>query len=887
MKIKSNPFRPGAGRRQPAGFNHALISMKNKILRPLKTSLWLFLATMGAAVAAHAETFRPPSVPLVACDPYFSIWSPADKLTDTATTHWTGKQQRMTSMVRIDGKTFRLMGAEPSTVPALPQSGLQVLPTRTIYTFAGAGITLTLTFMTAALPEDLDVLSRPVTYVTWEAQSADTQKHNVSVYFDASSEIAVNHPDQPVTFQNADVSGIQAWRVGTVEQGILKKKGDDIRIDWGYFYVAMARDKRASSTVNLAQAVRDGFITGGRLVATAPAAALQDTSHNDSVIAFAVNLGTVQGKAVSCWLMLAYDDLYSIQYMKKNLRPYWRRNGWEASDLLKASAHDYASLQKRCVAFDTELMADLRNAGGENYALLGALAYRQCFAAGKFAVDDNGQPLQFCKENHSNGCISTSDVFYPMAPQFLFFSPTLAKSFIVPFMDYAASERWKFPFAPHDLGTYPQANGQVYGDGERGVNNQMPVEESGNLLCLFGAIAQMEGNAKFAGLYWKQLEQWAGYLKEKGFDPENQLCTDDFAGHLAHNVNLSVKAICGLGSFAKLCEMRGDQATADEYFKLAREYARRLAKEANDGDHLRLAFDRPETWSQKYNLVWDRILGLNLFPAEVAQTEMAFYKTKQNQYGLPLDNRETYTKLDWITWTATLTQNREDFDALIAPVITFLNATPDRSPMTDWYQTKTAKKVGFTARPVVGGVFLQMLYNQPVWRKYAGRDKTQGANWAPMPKAPKVTVIVPAADKQPAVWDYTTTTPPGDWMQKQFDDSSWKHGPSGFGTAGTPGAIVGTTWHTGDIWLRRELDFPAGNHGNVNAWLHHDEDAEVYINGVLALKTGGFAGDYDAFPLTPAGAAALKPGKNLIAIHCHQTGGGQYVDFGLVNVQAN
>ena len=836
-------------------------------------------------MVAGAETLRPPSVPLVACDPYFSIWSPADKLTDTGTTHWTGKEQRLTSLVRIDGKTFRLMGAEPADVPALPQAGLEVLPTRTIYTFAGAGIKLTLTFMTAALPEDLDVLSRPVTYLTWQVQSTDTQKHAVSVYFDASSDIAVNQPNQPVTFQNADVSGLQAWRVGSVEQGILKKKGDDIRIDWGYFYVAMAREKRASSTVNTAQATRAGFIADGRLVATAAEASLQDTSRNDSVIAFAVDLGNVQAKPVSCWLMLAYDDLYSIQYMKKNLRPYWRRNGWEASDLLKAAAHDYASLQKRCVAFDNELMTDLRNAGGDNYAQLGALAYRQCFAAGKFVADENGQPLQFCKENHSNGCISTSDVFYPMSPQFLFFGPTLAKSFIVPFMNYAASERWKFPFAPHDLGTYPQANGQVYGDGERGVNNQMPVEETGNLLCLFGAVAQMEGNANFAGLYWNQLERWAGYLKEKGFDPEKQLCTDDFAGHLAHNVNLSIKAICGLGSFAKLCEMRGDHAKADEYFKLAREYAQRLVKEANDGDHLRLAFDRPGSWSQKYNMVWDRILGLNLFPAEVAQTEMAFYKKMQNQYGLPLDNRETYTKLDWITWTATLTQNREDFEALVAPIIAFLNATPDRAPMTDWYQTKTAKKVGFTARPVVGGVFLPMLYNQPVWQKYAGRDKTKAANWAPMPKAPKVTVIIPAADKQPATWNYTTTMPADGWMDEHFNDSSWKQGQSGFGTRNTPGAIIGTTWHTDDIWLRREIDFPAGKFGNVSAWLHHDEDAEVYINGVLALRTGGFTGSYDAFPLTPAGEAALKPGKNLIAIHCHQTGGGQYVDFGLGGCQ--
>jgi hypothetical protein len=848
---------------------------------------FLILSLLAGGMAPGAETFRPPSVPLVACDPYFSIWSPADKLTDTGTTHWTGKPQRLASLVRIDGKSFRLMGAEPVDVPPLPQAHLEVLPTRTIYAFAGAGIKLTLTFMTADLPDDLDVLSRPVTYLTWEAQSTDAQKHAVSVYFDASSELAVNQPDQPVTFQNAGVAGIEAWRVGSVEQPVLRKKGDDLRIDWGYLYVAMAKDKRAGSAVNSAQATRAGFMAGGGLTNPAAEAALQNNARNDSVIAVAMNLGSVEAKPVSCWLMLAYDDLYSIQYMKKNLRPYWRRNGWEAADLLQAAAHDYQSLQKRCLAFDEELMTDLRAAGGENYALLGALAYRQCFAAGKFVADDQGQPLQFCKENHSNGCISTSDVFYPMSPQFLFFSPTLAKSFIVPFMNYAASERWTFPFAPHDLGTYPQANGQVYGDGERGVNNQMPVEESGNLLCLFGAIAQMEGNADFAGLYWKQLGQWVGYLKEKGFDPEKQLCTDDFAGHLAHNVNLSAKAICGLGSFAKLCEMRGDHAQADEYFKLARGFAQRWVTEADDGDHFRLAFDRPGSWSQKYNLVWDRILDLNLFPAEAKQKEMTFYRKMQNQYGLPLDNRETYTKLDWITWTATLTQNRGDFEALIAPVVAFLNATPDRSPMTDWYQTRTARKVGFTGRPVVGGVFLQMLYNRTIWQKYAERDQTRASHWAPMPKAPTVSVVVPAADQQPATWRFTTTEPAGDWMRQAFDDSSWKLGRSGFGTAGTPGAVIGTVWHTDDIWLRRQVYLPAGSYSNVSAWLHHDEDADVYINGVLALRSAGFIQNYDIFPLTSGGREALKPGKNLIALHCHQTVGGQYVDLGLVRVQDN
>ncbi|MBW8865489.1 MAG: DUF4965 domain-containing protein, partial [Verrucomicrobia bacterium] len=529
------------------------------------------------------------------------------------------------------------------------------------------------TFMTAALPEDIDLLSRPVTYLTFDCSATDGKKHAVETYFDASSVLAVNTPDQSVVWSAEKMSGVKALKVGSKAQHVLGQSGDDLRIDWGYLYVAAVNGQKALLAQVNAEAGRMTFASDGKLSAAILSSdSDKQPAATSPVSALVFDFGAVAEKPVSHWMMLAYDELYAIQYMKRNLRPYWRRNGWEAADLLKAAAHDYESLKLRCETFDRELVADLTATGGENYAHLGSLAYRQCFAAGVFAADANGQPLQFCKENHSNGCISTSDVFYPMSPQFLLSGPSVAKSFIVPFMNYAASERWKFPFAPHDLGTYPKANGQVYGDGERGVNNQMPVEESGNLLCLFAAVAEMEGNANFAGLYWKQLEQWANYLKEKGFDPEKQLCTDDFAGHLAHNVNLSVKAICGLGSFAKLCELRGDKAKADEYYQIARECAQRWVKEADDGDHFRLAFDRPGTWSQKYNLVWDRVLGLNLFPAEVARKEMDFYKKMQNSYGLPLDNRETYTKLDWITWTATLTQDRADFEALIDPVINFL-----------------------------------------------------------------------------------------------------------------------------------------------------------------------------------------------------------------------
>ena len=704
----------------------------------------LAAVSVCGGLLAHAVELRPPAVPLVVCDPYFSIWSPADKLSDADTIHWTGKSHRLASHAWIDGTAYRIMGTEPVGAPALEQKSLTVLPTRTIYSFEGAGVALTLTFMTPALPDDLDKLSWPVTYLTYEFHATDGKEHNVVLGFDASAELTVNKPDQEIVGKEEETNSLATVRIGSKDQPILAKRGDDIRIDWGYLYVAAPKSPQTFCAFDTRDGWRQIFpISSGsnwlrmQTPAVAPA--------NKMVAAFMFYLGKVGAQPVSRWLMLAYDDIYSIQYFKQNLRPYWRRNGWEAADLLQAAAKDYETLQKHCAAFDDELMADLTKAGGEPYAKICALAFRQTWAGCKIAADAHGQPLIFPKENHSNGCVGTVDVIYPMAPQFLLFGPSLTKAILVQNLDYAASPRWKWPFAPHDLGTYPLANGQVYGGGERTEKNQMPVEETGNILVLLAALAQMEGNADFAAKYWPVLEKWAAYLKEKGFDPENQLCTDDFAGHLAHNVNLSAKAICGLASFARLCELRGEKAKAAEFMALAKEFAARWVKEADDGDHFRLALDKPGSWSQKYNIVWDRILGFGLWPSAVLRKEMDFYKRMQNTYGLPLDNRKNYTKLDWTLWTATLTQERADFDALVAPVLRFLNATPNRSPMTDWYQTPDAKKVGFTARPVVGGVFLQMLYDQNLWRKWAGRDRAKAANWAPLPMPPVTKLVVPTA----------------------------------------------------------------------------------------------------------------------------------------------
>jgi hypothetical protein len=692
--------------------------------RTLSLALVAACLLLSPAVAAAQEKIpplRPPAVPLVTHDPYFSTWSTANRLTDDWPRHWTGAIQAICGMARIDGKTYRFIGPQPKQAPAMKQVSLEVLPTRTIYQFEAAGVHLTLTFTTPALPDDLDILSRPVTYLTWQARSADGKAHAVSLYFDCTAEWVVDKTTQQVTWGRYRMGDLRALRVGSADQPVLGKSGDDLRIDWGYLYLVVPPRPGTADVMTSDRAARLAFAGKGTLPDTDDLRMPRPVNDGWPVLACTMDLGQVGTEPASRHLMLAYDDIFAIEYFHRKLPAYWRRNGMTTAEMIHAAARDYETLTRKCQKFDEELMSDLRKAGGEHYARLCALAYRQCVAAHKLVADLDGTALYFSKENFSNGCICTVDVTAPSCPFFLLFNTKLLAGQLIPILDYAKLPRWKHAYAPHDLGTYPKANGQVYGGGEKSDRDQMPVEECGNMLVMMAALAKADGNADLARKYWPLMSQWANYLKEKGLDPENQLCTDDFAGHLAHNTNLSVKAIVALGGYAQLCDMLGKKDEAAAFRKTAKDMARQWVKMADDGDHFRLAFDRPGTWSQVYNLVWDRLLGMDLFPPEVARKAVAFYKTKQGKYGLPLDNRKAWAKLDWTVWTATMAEAPEDFEAFIAPLYRFAQESPSRVPLTDWYWTDSGKQAGFQARSTVGGVFIKLLADPAVWQKWSRR----------------------------------------------------------------------------------------------------------------------------------------------------------------------
>lgn len=802
------------------------------------------------ALSVGAQTFRPSAYPLITDDPYFSIWSFNDSLNGGPTRHWTGVEQSLQGVIRVDGKAYYFMGCPmtsfnpilalsrhrglwkytlnqpsgswmkpgynaaswqpahgafsnrqhayntwnthdiwarrtfamhgsiprhlklllhhddnvevylngvlilkskgwndraqlfpisneamktlvkgtnvlaihcentaggafldaglvdeiPSSVhiPLAHQDHVEITATQTVYTFHAGGVQLQLRFTDPRLPDNLYIYSRPAAYLTMQAHSIDGKKHQVQLLVNAAGNLAVNTGDQNVVWKQWNTKDLNVLQVGTVSQKVLATSGDNVRIDWGYLYLAVDKTSDPQTAIVSSDKAANVFAHTGSLPDKDDAQQPRPANEKPITLSVAFNLGTVGRQRQSRHVILAYNDKYSIEFFHHSLKAYWMLKWPTLASMLESASHDYSDILQDCAAFDKKVKTTALNAGGSDYAHLCELAYRQAMAACKLAAGPGKAPMLFTKENFSNGDISTVDVIYPTAPVMLLYNPVLMEGLMNPVFYYAENEGWDKPYSPHDLGTYPIANG-------RKVEEAMPIEESGNMLILCAALARAEGSAAYAGRHWKVLSRWAEFLLKNGMDPENQLTTDDFAGRSAHNANLSVKAIIGLACYGKLAGMLGYRKLSKKYLDTARWMASKWTQLAWENGHYKLTFDRPGTWSQKYNLVWDKVLDMHVFPDSVARQELDYYLTKQNTYGLPLDSRATYSKSDWICWTAALSSNKETFRKFIHPLYRYVTETPSRVPMSDWFQTTSAKQVGFQARSVVGGYFMQAL----------------------------------------------------------------------------------------------------------------------------------------------------------------------------------
>jgi len=698
--------------------------------------LLLFVIALIPHLSTTTKTgFRPPAVPLLVYDPYLSIWSNGTYLANQSTRAWRGKIANLTSLIKIDGRTYRLMGKQPNNLSTLEQKSLTVFPLRSVYVFEGHGISVTMTFFAPRVPSNLKIFSWPITYIVWNIYSTDDHIHRVKIYYSTSSQLAVNTFDEKVDWERKIDGSVLDLKIGTVDQPILGLAGDKVGIDWGYIHTAVFANQ-ADGVIGKSQVCKERFISNGTLPEGLLCNQPVMVKNGEPVEAIIFNLGKVGNQSITRYAIVALDEQYAVDYFGTWLRPYWMHWYSNIREILMDAAQRYNNVYDMAVKFDNQLMEDCTKVGGERYAQICALAYRQSIAAIGMAEDSKGNPLLFTKENSSNGDISTVDVIYPTSPVFLLFNPDLLKGSLVPVLDYAESSLWHKDFAPHDLGTYPKAKGYFRKLGEIGL--QMPVEETGNMIIMMDAIAHIEGNVEFASKYWLLLTKWVKYLLQNGFDPGNQLCTDDFAGPMPHNANLSVKSIEAIGAYAQLCQMRGDEQDAEKYMNIAKEWAIKWSKIdlSNDGTHYLLGFDSSQdSWSQKYNMVWDEILDLNLFPEDAVERETRFYLTKLQKFGLPLDSRKLYTKTDWTIWTASLRPNTPYFHKLVDLVYKFLDETPSRVPLSDFYWTQHGKTAGMFARSVVGAAFITMLTDKTTWNKWVSMSDRINEDWAPLPNS--------------------------------------------------------------------------------------------------------------------------------------------------------
>lgn len=635
---------------------------------------------------------RLPSIPLISQDPMISIWSPADRAYEAQTAHWSGLELPIKGEVVLKGETCRFMGAGEEKT--LTQTDLKVTATSTFYTFEGEGVTLKVRFSQPAFLEDPVQVSVPVTYIDTEL----TGEEDAFVRFVFSKKL-VTSTDKKVVGFTEDRKNYKVSFMTNVQSAPLSYSGDNCTIDWGTLYIASGDEKAC-------------------------------ISYDNETI-------TAEVKAGRGSLVFAYDDDYSIRYFDEMLKGLWTERYENIFAAVEDSIAKHGEWIEKCDETDAKIAAMAVKAGGEELKTILEAAYRQTICAHKLVKDKNGDLLFLSKENDSNGCIATVDVSYPSIPLYLLFNTEYVKGMMRPIFKFAACDVWEFDFAPHDAGRYPFATGQVYGldpekrnaafSGAQGhiyeptylyaggnhwfdLRYQMPVEECGNMLLMCALVSRIDGNADFVKEHEEVLEKWCQYLLTYGKDPGEQLCTDDFAGHLAHNANLSLKAINGIKGFAYIEKMLGRKDKAKELFEKAKDMAKAWKELADAGDHTVLAYGQEETWSLKYNMIMDALVGgERLFSQEEMEKEVASYIPRNNEFGVPLDSRKDYTKSDWILWCCGMTKDMEKRRALTAPMVKFLEETPSRYPFTDWYDTVKGTIMAFKGRSVQGGLFMPVL----------------------------------------------------------------------------------------------------------------------------------------------------------------------------------
>jgi hypothetical protein len=675
-----------------------------------------------------ATPIRPPAAPLIVRQPYLSTWLPATALPGTWETFWAGAVTAIGGIARIDGASYMFAGAPtivldvpnggqpPQTTvsgfeAAMDQTSLEVTATRSVFTLQGGGVELTVEFLSPVEPGDLRRQSIPMAYVLTSARSVDGAAHAVSLYLDISGEWLSGNRDSQFTWAPSTVpSGtgtLQVWSLQLADPQPLTEVNQQAQ--WGT--VVWATPKTAGLTWQSGSSpdVRAQFVDQGVLTDADDTSFTAIDGDGFPVFAFALDLGRVGSGRRAAQFSIGQVRTPAVSFLGTELQPLWTTYfpGWP--QMLGFFHADLAAASQRADALDAKVGSEARALGGTEYEGLCVLSLRQAYGGTELVVGPGGSPWAFLKEISSDGDTSTVDVIYPAFPVWAYLDPQYLAMLLEPLFAYPESGQWTAAWAPHDLGPYPNAAGYPDNGGEN-----MPVEESGNMLIMTSAYAQASPGATSAAYlkaHYMTLRGWAEYLVANLPDPGFQNQTDDFAGLIAHSVNLALKGIVGVAAMAQIAGIAGNSADATRYRSLAEGFIATWLTRAQDpsGTHLDLTYnadgDGAGTWGTTYNGFADTLLGTDLVPESVRAEQAAFYPKVSNLFGLPLQVPQSYAKTDWELWTAAWLHSYPIRDELIAREYLYANTTPTRVPFGDLYDTISGQNSGFRARPVQGGIF--------------------------------------------------------------------------------------------------------------------------------------------------------------------------------------
>ena len=733
--------------------------------------------TAGLSASAAAAPLRPPAVPLAVSTPFLSIWSFDAGALASPAAFWHGEAATLDALVRVDGQAFTLMGAPSAAAPAARQLGLPAVSALTsAYAFSAGGVSVALRLTTPALPGDAVACSRAGTYVSFELASADGSPHAAEVLFDAGGEVVVGGYDgEMLEWDRPAVNAsVLAMRIGLVGQRVpgfnlsahLRASTEPHqRQDFGFLYVLAdrgggGRAAPAASLIAPAGAVHAAFAAGGAAnmsgLPDAPPPAPAAAAGADAIVAaVAFDLGTLpaSGAPARARALLLGDEVATVLNYNALLPPLWRADFpvgdtsvVPAAGLARALA-DADALLAAADAFDAALAPRLEAAGGEAFANVAQLVFRQVTGSNGVAANGSGAIWSFQKEISSDGDMSTLDVIFPSAAQHLAFDNA---SGLVALLDPVlyimagfSPARFDQPCALHSVGKWP-----VVDAGNGGCS--MPMESTGDVLILAAAATMARGgDASWAAAYLPTLRRFAAFCAASLPWPAFQDMTDDFSHAPGNLTNLALKCIAGIGAQGYQEQAVGNSSGAAALFAAARGFGEGFAQHAPSRSHAGLRFVYNDTWEASYGLMynafWLRLLGLEGLVPGFEALFSAHYNflasvTANATWCIPLSSMEKDSKWDWLAYTAaTMFTNATPpapsaYSAhVLDQIVFFANTTSSRFPLSDHPECVGAfppAAAADRARPVLGAFFAPLLIASPsanfVEQRAAVRETLRG-----------------------------------------------------------------------------------------------------------------------------------------------------------------